>query len=86
MQPTRRFMAHFLLAATILVPVVSAGSRLGFAMRRSRATIIGGTPEKTAPTAAVGTNATNDIATGRNSNERQPGDYWKWRHDHPDRD
>lgn len=67
MQQIRRFMASFSLAATMIVPVGSAGcaARARY-YDAGTATIIGGTREKTALTAAIGTNATDDRLAGRN--------------------
>lgn len=60
-------MASFLLGATMIVPVGSAGcaARVRY-YDAGTATIVGGTREKTSRIAAIGTNATNDLAAGRN--------------------
>ena len=82
MQPIRRFMGSFLLAASIIVPVVTAGcaARVRYYdaerwdAREDRAC------------RRYWDQRHERYRDWKELNERERGDYWKCRHDHPDRD
>ncbi len=81
MQPIGRFLGSFLLAATVIVPVVSPACTR---VRYDDAYYGDDYRCRPVRTADRGSHTTNDTATGRNSNEQGQRDDWK--SDQPDRD
>lgn len=87
MQHIPRFMASSLLAATMIVPVVSAGcaARVRYYDAGYRDYHRWDAREDRAYRRYCDERHERS-RDWKEPNERERGDSWKWRHDHPDRD
>lgn len=86
MQPTRKFWGPFLLAATMIAPVIGAGcaARVRY-YDADHGDYHRWDDREDRAYHRYWNERREEYREWTKLNDREQRDYWKWRHDHPDR-